>query len=254
MWSRFLFLAASRGWRARRRRRRKLTSKSLPSRRPRRPTRLPLRRPPRNANSRRNRLPWTRKRPRTRRAPVKKRSKRKFARRRRHAAQARRSRIPGGEPAQTGQSGTAAKAPRNRRNNRRTIRPRAILARSRRTRRKRKKTRPRRKNPRRRRLRDSFRRATRWPRPCTTRPLAAEMRKPPIFPPCTALSPLIMNLQKLTAGRPHTSGELVFAIDYGGAFVGAKTHQIVRAPDLDAAAMAGCGRPDPFRCRRPEAA
>jgi TonB family protein len=55
-----------------------------------------------------------------------------------------------------------------------------------------------------------------------------------------------LNLEKLIAGRPHTSGEILFAIDYGGAFVGAKLTKSTGLRDVDAAALAALRAAGPF--------
>jgi protein TonB len=55
-----------------------------------------------------------------------------------------------------------------------------------------------------------------------------------------------LNVEKLIAGRPHTSGEIVFAIDYGGAFVGAKLTKSSGLRDVDAAALAALRAAGPF--------
>jgi protein TonB len=55
-----------------------------------------------------------------------------------------------------------------------------------------------------------------------------------------------LNVQKLIAGRPHTAGEIVFAIDYGGAFVGAKLTKSTGLRDVDAAALAALRAAGPF--------
>jgi protein TonB len=55
-----------------------------------------------------------------------------------------------------------------------------------------------------------------------------------------------LDVQKLIAGRPHTSGEIVFAIDYGGAFVGAKLTKSTGLRDVDAAALAALRAAGPF--------
>ena len=55
-----------------------------------------------------------------------------------------------------------------------------------------------------------------------------------------------MNLQKVAAGRRHHQGELVFAIDFGGALVGAKVIKSSGLTDLDAAALAGVRAAAPF--------
>jgi TonB family protein len=55
-----------------------------------------------------------------------------------------------------------------------------------------------------------------------------------------------MNLQKVAAGRPHHQGEVIFAIDFGGALVGAKITKSSGLADLDAAALAGVRAAAPF--------
>jgi protein TonB len=55
-----------------------------------------------------------------------------------------------------------------------------------------------------------------------------------------------LNLQKVIAGRPHQLGEIVFAIDYGGAFVGAKVIKSSGLRDVDAAALAAVRAAGPF--------
>jgi outer membrane biosynthesis protein TonB len=55
-----------------------------------------------------------------------------------------------------------------------------------------------------------------------------------------------LDLHKLIAGRPHTSGEIVFAIDYGGAFAGGKVTKSTGLRDVDAAAMAALRAAGPF--------
>jgi TonB family protein len=55
-----------------------------------------------------------------------------------------------------------------------------------------------------------------------------------------------MNLQKVAAGRRHHQGELVFAIDFGGALVGAKITKSSGLADMDAAALAAVRAAAPF--------
>jgi TonB family protein len=55
-----------------------------------------------------------------------------------------------------------------------------------------------------------------------------------------------LNLQKVIAGRPHTSGEIIFSIDYGGAFAGAKVTKSTGLRDVDAAALAALRAAAPF--------
>lgn len=55
-----------------------------------------------------------------------------------------------------------------------------------------------------------------------------------------------MNLRKVAAGRRHRQGELIFAIDFGGALVGAKITKSSGLADLDAAAMAAVRASSPF--------
>jgi TonB family protein len=55
-----------------------------------------------------------------------------------------------------------------------------------------------------------------------------------------------MNLRKVAAGRRHHQGELVFAIDFGGALVGAKVTKSSGLADLDAAALAAVRATAPF--------
>lgn len=55
-----------------------------------------------------------------------------------------------------------------------------------------------------------------------------------------------MNLQKVAAGRRHHQGELIFAVDFGGALVGAKITKSSGLADLDAAALAGVRAAAPF--------
>lgn len=55
-----------------------------------------------------------------------------------------------------------------------------------------------------------------------------------------------LNLQKVIAGRPHAPGEILFAIDYGGAFVGAKVTKSSGLRDVDAAALAALRAAGPF--------
>jgi protein TonB len=55
-----------------------------------------------------------------------------------------------------------------------------------------------------------------------------------------------MNLQKVAAGRRHHQGELVFAIDFGGALVGAKVTKSSGLADMDAAALAAVRSAAPF--------
>jgi TonB family protein len=55
-----------------------------------------------------------------------------------------------------------------------------------------------------------------------------------------------MNLRKVAAGRRHQQGELVFAIDYGGALMGAKITKSSGLADVDAAALAAVRAAAPF--------
>ena len=55
-----------------------------------------------------------------------------------------------------------------------------------------------------------------------------------------------MNLRKVAAGRRHHQGEVVFAIDFGGALVGAKVIKSSGLPDLDAAVLAAVRAAAPF--------
>jgi protein TonB len=55
-----------------------------------------------------------------------------------------------------------------------------------------------------------------------------------------------MNLRKVAAGRPHHQGELVFAIDFGGALLGAKVTKSSGLADVDAAALAAVRASAPF--------
>ena len=55
-----------------------------------------------------------------------------------------------------------------------------------------------------------------------------------------------MNLRKVAAGRRHHQGELVFAIDFGGALIGAKVTKSSGLADLDAAALAAVRASAPF--------
>jgi protein TonB len=55
-----------------------------------------------------------------------------------------------------------------------------------------------------------------------------------------------MNLQKVAAGRRHHQGELVFAVDFGGALVGAKITKSSGLADMDAAALAAVRAAAPF--------
>jgi len=55
-----------------------------------------------------------------------------------------------------------------------------------------------------------------------------------------------MNLQKVAAGRRHHQGEIIFAVDFGGALVGAKVTKSSGLADLDAAALAAVRAAAPF--------
>jgi periplasmic protein TonB len=55
-----------------------------------------------------------------------------------------------------------------------------------------------------------------------------------------------MNLRKVAAGRRHHQGEVVFAIDFGGALIGAKVTKSSGLRDLDAAALAAIRAAAPF--------
>jgi protein TonB len=55
-----------------------------------------------------------------------------------------------------------------------------------------------------------------------------------------------MNLRKVAAGRRHQQGELVFAIDFGGALLGAKITKSSGLADVDAAALAAVRASAPF--------
>ncbi len=55
-----------------------------------------------------------------------------------------------------------------------------------------------------------------------------------------------MNLRKVAAGRRHVQGEVAFAIDFGGAFAGAKVTKSSGLRDLDAAVLAAIRAAAPF--------
>jgi TonB family protein len=55
-----------------------------------------------------------------------------------------------------------------------------------------------------------------------------------------------MDLKKVAAGRPHKTGEIVFAVDFGGALVGAKILKSTGLRDVDAAALAAIRAASPY--------
>ncbi len=55
-----------------------------------------------------------------------------------------------------------------------------------------------------------------------------------------------MDLKKVAAGRPRNPGEIVFAIDFGGALVGAKILKSTGLRDVDAAALAALRAASPY--------